>query len=65
MDELVALGGDGEAEPLVDAINDRQPAVEGELDLVPAVIEQERPGERLPGLRGSIWLTGGTLPGKP
>lgn len=50
--ELVALGGYGKAEPLVDAINDRQPIVEGELDLVPAVIEKKLPGKRCGWARG-------------
>jgi len=42
-EEFVVLGDDGEAEPVADAVHDGFAAVEGELELVAAVIENDGP----------------------
>ena len=64
-DELVAIGGDREAEPLIDAVDDGEAAIDGELDLVLAVVEQECFGERLGRARRRYLAHGGDgLPGK-
>ena len=46
-DEPVGIRDDWEAEPLVDSVDDGEAAVEGELDGVLAVVQEERSGQGL------------------
>ncbi len=40
-EEFVVLRDDGKAEPVAHAVHDRFAAIEGELELIPAVIEHD------------------------